>query len=346
MRRDGSRVLDRCATGVESVLSWVEFAPPPDLATWVEAIALARPPDRVPGRKWRIIADARPRVRLALDAESRCRLVPATLVPYDLTLPDSRPHLVIRFTPWSQRRLAGPARDVDGWWTVASGSWMHDEVSCPGSLETPRRGAIEPAGRTGWAEPDVAGLYQAACAWLRRTLPDREPDPRVATAWRILMGASCLPNVRELAGLTGTSPRTLQRAFRNECIGSPAVAQQIERMRTALRLLRADLEKTWTRAALEAGFCDQSHFNRAFQQWTGMAPGRFFAEGHHHANDVFARRIDRGQGDEIPIQAIGSPVLRPASERKYPARHHRRAASGSSGSYGSSNRRGQPAAKA
>ena len=27
--------------------------------------------------------------------------------------------------------------------------------------------------------------------------------------------------------------------------------------------------------AVEAGFCDQSHFNRTFQRFTGMAPGQY-----------------------------------------------------------------------
>jgi AraC-like DNA-binding protein len=302
-------VLNRSATDSPAGLGYIEFAPPPDLATWIEGIAIVRPPARLPGRKWRLIADARRRARLALDSEGRCGLLRASLIPADVTIPQGQPHVIVRFTPWSEGRFAGGVRDDDSGWTMACRSWVQESLA--------------------WLETDNASrVFGVVCEWLRGVLPDEEPDPRAVAAWSALVNAAPSPGIGDLAGIAGTSPRSLLRAFRSECVCSPVIAQQLERMRTALRLLRTDLEKTWTRAALEAGFCDHSHFNRAFRQWAGMAPGRFFAEGHHHANDVFARQVDGCGLNGLRVQAVGSPALRNLSEVSWPARHHRRSMHG------------------
>jgi AraC family transcriptional regulator len=34
-------------------------------------------------------------------------------------------------------------------------------------------------------------------------------------------------------------------------------------------------KRSLANVAVEAGFCDQSHFNRTFKRFTGMAPGQY-----------------------------------------------------------------------
>ena len=66
-----------------------------------------------------------------------------------------------------------------------------------------------------------------------------------------------------------------------------------------------------------------------FKKLFGVLAGQFFAEGHHHLNDVFALRLEgREAGGTVPtrmIAATGSPRLRPTVPARFPIRDRRRA---------------------
>lgn len=80
-------------------------------------------------------------------------------------------------------------------------------------------------------------------------------------------------SITTVANLTGLSPNYLVTAFRRE-VGIPPHSYQ-----TQVRVQRAkyDLhtQKPLAQVAIDAGFCDQSHFNRCFKRLVGVTPGYY-----------------------------------------------------------------------
>lgn len=84
-------------------------------------------------------------------------------------------------------------------------------------------------------------------------------------------GAQC--SLPELAQACGVDLYALHRAF-TRAEGLPPHAYQTHlRLRRAKALLRAGASPT--EAALEAGFCDQSHLNRHFARLVGLTPAQY-----------------------------------------------------------------------
>jgi AraC-like DNA-binding protein len=79
----------------------------------------------------------------------------------------------------------------------------------------------------------------------------------------------------ELSAVAGLSPFHLLRVFREQA-GLPPHEYQLQlRVAHARKLMRGG--ETITDAALETGFCDQSHLSRSFKRITGMTPGQYLA---------------------------------------------------------------------
>lgn len=84
-------------------------------------------------------------------------------------------------------------------------------------------------------------------------------------------GAQC--SLPELAQACGVDMYALHRAF-TSAVGLPPHAYQAHlRLRRAKALLRAGSSPS--EAALEAGFCDQSHLNRHFARLVGLTPAQY-----------------------------------------------------------------------
>jgi AraC-like DNA-binding protein len=116
---------------------------------------------------------------------------------------------------------------------------------------------------------------------LERFLLDRlagghDVDPAVAWAWQRLRMTAGQVRIETLAAELGASRRYLARRFAEQ-VGLPP--------KTMARLLRfADvrrrIERTpahWAQIASEAGYADQPHLNREFQQFAGTTPTDFAA---------------------------------------------------------------------
>jgi AraC-like DNA-binding protein len=90
---------------------------------------------------------------------------------------------------------------------------------------------------------------------------------------RLADSTASQPSLAELAELTGLSRFQVLRRFTKVYGVSPhawAAQQRVERARS---LIRAG--EPLSRAALIAGFSDQSHMNRAFVRQLGFTPGRY-----------------------------------------------------------------------
>lgn len=99
-------------------------------------------------------------------------------------------------------------------------------------------------------------------------------DPAVALAWQRLVQTAGQVRIETLAGELGASRRYLARRFDEQVGASP---------KTVARLLRfADVRRRiehaparWAQIACAAGYADQPHLNREFQQFAGTTPTDF-----------------------------------------------------------------------
>jgi AraC-like DNA-binding protein len=104
-------------------------------------------------------------------------------------------------------------------------------------------------------------------------------DPLVAEASRRVASDPAGVRVAALARALGLSQDRLEKRFRRAVGATPKQLASIVRLRRAVDAYRAG--GTLTRTALDAGYFDQSHFNRAFRAATGLTPRAFFGAGEH-----------------------------------------------------------------
>ena len=116
-------------------------------------------------------------------------------------------------------------------------------------------------------------------AFLLARLRPAPPDPLVMAAVRALQDARGGLPIRALARRLGTSQDPLEKRFRRAVGATPKQLATLLRLRHAIDRYRPDLPLA--RLAADAGYFDQSHFNREFRAVTGAAPGRLLRAGAH-----------------------------------------------------------------
>lgn len=84
--------------------------------------------------------------------------------------------------------------------------------------------------------------------------------------------------VDDLADRVYISPRQLERAFKQTIGLSPKQYMRIARLNRVQELLRAGRHRGLADVAYQAGYVDQSHFNRDFKLLVGQPPLRFLDE--------------------------------------------------------------------
>jgi methylphosphotriester-DNA--protein-cysteine methyltransferase len=136
------------------------------------------------------------------------------------------------------------------------------------------------ARRVAAAEAFLAGLRAGRTPGARAGRgPHHHGDPLVAAAVAAIHAAHGAVHVGELARTLAVSRDRLEQRFRRAVGAPPKRFAALVRLRRALALHRAGA--SLTRAALDAGYADQSHFVRAFRACTGEPPGRFFRTTEH-----------------------------------------------------------------
>jgi AraC-like DNA-binding protein len=122
--------------------------------------------------------------------------------------------------------------------------------------------------------------------YLLRRLADAAPAPApVAWAWRRLEDSRGKVDLGELAAEIGWSHRHFIARFRDSVGLAPRTVARILRFQRAMTLLTRPGTESLSRIAHEAGYYDQSHFNRDFTEFAGTTP-----------TDILARRIPGGGG--------------------------------------------------
>jgi AraC-like DNA-binding protein len=114
-------------------------------------------------------------------------------------------------------------------------------------------------------------------AFLRARLQPAALDPLVTAAVRAIGDARGAVQIRALARQLAISQDPFEKRFRRVVGASPKQLASLVRLRHAIDSYRPGAPLT--RLALDAGYFDQSHFNREFRAVTGQAPGRLLRAG-------------------------------------------------------------------
>lgn len=101
-----------------------------------------------------------------------------------------------------------------------------------------------------------------------------QSDPIMAHAAQRLGAAEGAEPIRALAARVGLSLDAFEKRFRRVVGCSPKEFASLCRLRRAIDSYRPGV--SLTQIALDAGYHDQSHFNRALRSVTGRSPGQFF----------------------------------------------------------------------
>jgi AraC family transcriptional regulator len=104
---------------------------------------------------------------------------------------------------------------------------------------------------------------------------DAEGSAKVAEARDHILANLAQPlSVAGLAALCDVHPARLTRAFRRAFGVGPGEYQRALRLKQALALV-GETDAPLSEVALMCGFCDQSHFSRAFKAMYGCTPAAF-----------------------------------------------------------------------
>jgi len=141
------------------------------------------------------------------------------------------------------------------------------------------RAAVEETAERVREATDHAARVAAFEAFLLARLDAGRVDALVAEAARRVASDPAGVRAAPLASALGLSQDRLEKRFRRAVGTTPKRLASILRLRRAVEAYRAG--ETLTRTAADAGYFDQSHFNRAFRAATGLTPRAFFGAGEH-----------------------------------------------------------------
>ncbi|TGG91698.1 AraC family transcriptional regulator [Natronospirillum operosum] len=132
------------------------------------------------------------------------------------------------------------------------------------------------------AKPDAAaaGLCELVEGYLlRRIHRNRELCEIIRQAVDMILTHPEQDTLREIKDLCAVSDRRLQRLF-NTYVGlSPNRFRRLCQFQQSFQQLQHGGAEDLTDLALQAGYADQSHFNRSFREFTGHSPGGYLKNG-------------------------------------------------------------------
>lgn len=123
------------------------------------------------------------------------------------------------------------------------------------------------------AEPVTAGTLEA---WLRHRLPAPSPAAQDAiAAVAMIVGNPDLRRVDQLAVVTGTGVRRLQRLFAEHVGVGPKWVIRRYRLHEVTERMAAGGRVDWAGLAVELGYADQAHLVRDFTDLFGESPTHY-----------------------------------------------------------------------
>lgn len=251
-----------------------EFAPPPELADFCEALWIHRTPDgpAIPGAAHRVLPELA--VSIAFQTFRDAQGLPVNggpivagpkLQAQVFNLVPGRELAAVRIKPeWVGPILGIHPLDVANA-VIDLGS------ACPTLAERLQDQLCK-----------TRSLREALGVVTRVILHNRAsrtaPSAPAATALDLVRRSHGRLRCERLAGLIGVSTRHLRRHVR-DCTGvSPKAYGRIVRFVSSMLIADTALAPVWADIALRAGFTDQSHFIRDTIALTGITPTELFYE--------------------------------------------------------------------
>jgi AraC-like DNA-binding protein len=118
-------------------------------------------------------------------------------------------------------------------------------------------------------------LDEVLLSALRQPAP---PPAEVVEAWRRVVATDGAIDVRSLAADVGWSRRHLSERFRAEFGLTPKLAARVVRFQSARRLLSSPRRRSIADVAAMAGYYDQAHLTRDWNELAGCTPSVWLAE--------------------------------------------------------------------
>ena len=127
------------------------------------------------------------------------------------------------------------------------------------------------------AGAETADARRAALmAWTRGRIAEASEADRLVMAAGALITRAPWTTIDEVAATLDVSGRHLRRSFIAGCGYGPKTLQRIMRLQRALRLVAAPVRLGGLAdLAAAAGYADQAHMTREFQDLTGFTPARY-----------------------------------------------------------------------
>ena len=124
-----------------------------------------------------------------------------------------------------------------------------------------------------------AEAFHTVVAHLRTQLGRTQlPPQRLMSVVSHLSQNATVLDLSVIRNNAGLSERVMQRMFENDVGLTPKQLAKITRIQHAVRARRETAHGTWARAALDAGYYDQSHFNKDFRAIVGCTPTELIVE--------------------------------------------------------------------
>jgi AraC-like DNA-binding protein len=262
--------LQSAATGGDTAsVSYLEIAPAPALAPWVECYWRLRSSTPLPEGVRSVLPDGCMDIlfsfgdppRRASGETSPPRFIVGTMTRPAQFVGGGRPDIIgIRFRPGAAPAFLGmPASELTDGSAELEAAWAGRATELWEKLALA-------------SDPDRARLLDAVLgALLPGALADA--DRAVLHAVRLLAQPTWQGDGIELAEEAGLGRRQLERRFRAAVGVSPAAFRRIARARRALAALRERPDGSLASIAVAAGYYDQPHLTRELRALTGRTPG-------------------------------------------------------------------------
>jgi AraC-like DNA-binding protein len=248
---------------------YVEAAPDPRLAAWVECYWSIRAED-TPAVLNRVLPDGCVDLIAGVPGMSHALAVgtmrKALLVPMsgrmDLFGVRFHPGAALLFVDIPLGQLTDTRVPLETLWGPSSAAFTDAATAPDRRVERVERLLLSRLGREWNARSDEA-LAERAVGLMRRARG----------------GAG----IRDVAAALSVGERRLQRAFERSVGLAPKVLSRVLRFRRAIREIDRGPTRpvSWAAAAANAGYADQPHFIREFKALAGVTPARWAAERSH-----------------------------------------------------------------
>ena len=142
------------------------------------------------------------------------------------------------------------------------------------------------------AAPDAESRLDLLEDLVARQLPAEAPlQAAVACALQALGNGAA---VAEAVRASGLSHRHLLTLFRQSTGLAPKEYSRVLRLQSVLRQFARGRAGAWADVAIEAGYSDQSHFNREFRAFSGLTPQAWLRAAPAHPHHVPVVQQARG----------------------------------------------------